>query len=203
MRRLLFDRFGAELRKLPKVSTKTADYELMANGIRIAVVEGKTIKAQPMSEATGWTVEHQSEHTWSGTRRDNAPTRVASHVHGAAKQLQHYTDPKVLVFFNEESFADVRDLDEAVQGTLAYGSESTGYLINTVSMRIAEGRIREERWLIDLYIWIEPKRGPRTVFPVNAPVEHHPATDESFAYRVTSDAGLAIAQRVFGCLDET
>ena len=123
VRRLLFDRFGAELRKLPKVSTKTADYELMANGIRIAVVEVKTIKAQPMSEATGWTVEHQSEHTWSGTRRDNAPTRVASHVHGAAKQLQHYTDPKVLVFFNEESFADVRDLDEAVQAALDFAAK--------------------------------------------------------------------------------
>jgi hypothetical protein len=199
VRRLLFDRFGAELRKLPKGSTKTADYELMASGSRIAVVEVKTLEAQPMSEARGWTIEHQSEHTWSGTRRDNAPRRVASHVHGAAKQLEHYTNPKVLVFLNEESFADVRDLDEAVQGTLMYGSESAGYVINTASMRIAEGRIRDERWLIDLYIWIEPRRGPRTVFPVNAPVERHPATEETVAFRVTSAAGLAIAQRVFGC----
>lgn len=203
VRRLLFDRLGALLNKLPEGSTKTADYELMADGSRIAVVEVKTLEAVPLSEATGWKMEHRSEHSWSGTRKDNTPTRVASHIHRAAKQLRRYEDPKVLVFLNEESFADVRDLDEAVQGTLAYGSESTGYLINTASMRIAEGRIREERWLIDLYIWIEPKRGPCTVFPVNAPVEHHSATEETFAYRVTSDAGLTIAQRVFGCLDET
>ena len=86
-----------------------------------------------------------------------------------------------------------------MRGVHVYGTSTTGYLINTVSKRIAEGRIREERWLIDLYIWIETKRGPRTVFPVNAPVEHHPAAEETVVFRVTSTAGLAIAHGIFGC----
>ncbi|MCA9629095.1 MAG: hypothetical protein KC766_15550 [Myxococcales bacterium] len=203
VRSLLLERFGAELRRIPESATKTPDYELLSGGARAAVVEVKTLEASVMSEATGWKIERRNEHSWSGTRKDNAPARVASHIHKAAKQLQHYAEPKVLVFVNEDTMADVLDLEEAVRGIHVYGSSTTGCVVNTASKRIAEGRIREDRWLIDLYVWIEPKRGPRTVFPTNAPVEHHPATVETIQFRCTSDAGLAVAHGIVGCAPDT
>ena len=203
VRTLLRDRFGAALRRIPESTEMTPDYELLSRGARVAVLEVKTLKASVVSEASGWTVERPNAHSWSGTRKDNALARVASHIHKAAKQLRRYAEPKVLVFVNEGTMADVLDLEEAVTGHQTYGSETSGYVINTASKRIAEGRIREDRWCIDLYIWIDTARGPRTVFPTSGRVECHPATEETVVFRVTSDAGLAIATGVFGCAPST
>jgi hypothetical protein len=75
-----------------------------------------------------------------------------------------------------------------VQGYQPYGTAETGYVVNTVSKKIAEGRIRDESWIIDLYAWVEPPKGSRTVFPAGQPpvtVEAEEKARCSFASRPT------------------
>lgn len=200
VRAVLFERFGTELRRLPEGTERTPDYELLAQAGRAAVLEVKTVELTPRTPENGWNVTPQGEHMWEATRRDNAPQRVGAHIHSAAGQLIRFGDPKILVILNHDPLVDVLDLEEAVQGYQPYGTEETGYLINTASKRIAEGHIRDERWLIDLYVWIEPPKGPRLTFPTGQPpVALEAEQDATVFLRVASDAGLALAHRFFGC----
>lgn len=200
VRAVLLERFEAKLRRLPEGVERTPDYELLAQDARAAVVEVKTVELPPRTAENGWDVTPQGEHMWEATRTDNAPQRVGAGIHSAAGQLSRFDDPKILVFLNHDPLVDVLDLEEAVQGYQPYGTEETGYLINTASKRIAEGRIRHERWLIDLYVWIEPPKGQRLVFPGGQPPTTLEAEREATALlRVASDVGLVLASRFFGC----
>lgn len=200
VRAVLSERFGTELRRIPVGAERKPDYELVFQRVRAAVVEVKTIELTPRTSENGWDVTPQGEYMWEATRDDNAPQRVGAHIHSAAGQLGQFDDPKILVFLSHDPLVDVLDLEEAVQGYQRYGTEETGYLINTASKRIAEGRIRDERWLIDLYVWIEPPKRPRLVFPVGQPPVALEAEREATVFlRVASDGGLALASRFLGC----
>lgn len=200
VRSLLEERYGVVLRRIETVEgVKTPDYELLDGGARVAALEVKTLESAPRTEDNGWQIERRDPHSWRATRDDNAPSRVAAHIRAGAKQLRRYEEPRILAFLNQESLMDVHDLEEAVQGFLPYGTDETGYVLNTASMKIAEGRIREDRWLIDLYVWIEPSKRPRMVLHADGRVEHVEAMDPSVAFRVTSDRGLSVAHRYFGC----
>jgi hypothetical protein len=52
---------------------------------------------------------------------------------------------------NYDSLVDVKDLEEAFTGEQVYANAVFSY-INTVSKKIAEGKIKEEKGKIDLYI---------------------------------------------------
>lgn len=200
VRRLLEDRYGVCLRKIgEEEDVRTPDYELLDGDARVAVAEVKTLQHVPRTEATGWRVERHDPYRWSATRDDNSPSRVSDHIRTAAKQLRRYEEPRILAFLNQEPMMDVHDLEEAVQGFLPYGNDEIGYFLNAASMRIAEGRIREDRWLVDLYVWIEPPKGPRIVFHAVDKIEHLDATEATVAFRVTSERGLSVAHRFFGC----
>lgn len=201
-RDLLAARFGVHLRKLPEGDVPTADYELLADDVRAAVVEVKTVERTARTEANGWTVTQVGPATTHYTRKDNAPGRIATRTHDAATQLLRYTEPKILVFVNEESFADVLDLHEAIQGYLRYGTDETGYIVNIASTRIAEGRIRDERWRIDLYVWIDRHlKGVRgTTIPANGKPTPF-VGDEGPRFRCTTESGYELARRFFGCPD--
>jgi hypothetical protein len=97
VRLLLTERFGVRLRRLSEETDRTADYELLEEGIRAAVVEVKTIEFAPRTAKNGWTVTRSGKQTWK-TRRDNAPGRVGAQIHKAAGQLARYGEPKILVF---------------------------------------------------------------------------------------------------------
>ena len=55
------------------------------------------------------------------------------------------SEPRVLVFVNDESRMDSLDPQEAFEGFLLYGSDTLGYYKNTASARVAEGRVRDEK----------------------------------------------------------
>src|SRR5690606_35538848 len=99
-------------------------------------------------------------------------------IHSAWKQLQSYPDqlPKILVLVNDETGADVGDLEEAFQGFLDYGNEETGYVRNVVSARLANGRIRDEKAKIDLYVWFDRHYGTRSICLV-LPAGEQPRTE--------------------------
>ena len=180
VRELLGARFNAVLRKLPESpapGVKTPDYELLMGADRAAVLEVKRLRRMPRTAENGWNVAER-DGVIHAERKDNAPARVGRAIHEAFKQLRAYTDPKILVFVNDESLIDVQDLEEAFQGFLQYGNDEVRY-VNTASARIGDGNIRDERKLIDLYIWIDRLRPTEPIF------------------RFTTEAGLDVARRFF------
>jgi len=197
--RELFDgRFGVQLRKIPeRPNEQTADFEMLDLGRRVAIVEVKTLERAARTVANGWRQE-----TGGGfTRKDNATKRVGTLIYSAWKQLGRYAEPRVLVFVNDESGIDVHDLEEAYNGFMEYGTEELGYVYNTVSVPIANGRIKDIKGKIDLYIWLDRKYGAGKivhVFPAGQPSYTETRT-EGPTFRCTTGAGYDLARRFFRC----
>jgi len=197
VRELFARRFTVELRKIPETTEeKTADFEMLDQGQRVAVVEVKTLERTPRTEANGW----RKDPGGGMTRKDNAPKRVGTWIDKAWKQLRQYAEPKVLVFVNDETGIDVHDLEEAYHGVMPYGTEELGYIYNSASASIANGRIKDVKGKIDLYVWLDRKYdGGRLaqVFPTGQPSYTETRT-EGPTFRCTTDEGYGLA-RNFGC----
>src|SRR5260221_14751152 len=84
---LAVERFGAELRKIPETSVTTADFELISGGERLAVLEVKCLAQTPLTAENGWTVTSTGPSSFSATRNDNGPKRIAALIHTAWKQF--------------------------------------------------------------------------------------------------------------------
>ena len=154
---LFRDRYGIFLKKIDErdgKGGKEPDFEYIENDKRIFVCELKEYEAVNPSEKTGWEVTHHSDGSIEATRNSNAPNKVSGSIHQAYKQLQKYSVPKILIFLNHYPGLDVGDLDETYKG---FGEYSIGYrkLIDTYYKRASEGKIKDEKVKIDLYIWID------------------------------------------------
>ncbi len=186
VRETFYEHFGVQLQKIPESSSsgeKTADFELIFQAQRFGVIEVKKLIRTPRTPENGWTVIYRENGIREARRKDNSPQRVARLIQTAWKQLSSYPEPKILTIVNDESIADVDDLTEAFNGFLEYGNEDSGYHDNTASWKIANGYIKEIKWKIDLYIWIDRIHNQPPVF------------------RVVSDEGHRIARLCFGCSD--
>ena len=185
--RELFHRlYGAHLQKIPESKqegVRSPDYELLDAGERVAVLEVKRLIRTPRTPENRWQVKGCKEDIQEATRIDNGPQRVGALIHNASKQFAKFSGPKIVVFVNDESLLDCLDLHEAFNGFLSYGNDSLGYYNNRVSAKIANGQIREEKWKIDLYVWIDRCRQCDPMF------------------RVVTAVGLWLARRFFRCPD--
>ena len=92
-----------------------------------------------------------------GARPDPIYNRVSNKIHEAVTQLDAVNPdrkyPNVLVFLNNDRMADQNDLRAVLTGAvpLQGGGTFPGF------KEYSEGRIREEKWRIDLFIWIDEK----------------------------------------------
>ena len=160
VRDLVARRFGLSMRKIENGREKAPDFELVVGERHVAVLEVKTLMPSFPSLETGW-APALGVRGGMMTKADNGPRRVGSLVHKAAKQLRAYGRPRALVFLNDDTLVDLHDLREAVSGYLDYGTEATGVVRNTASMKVAKGRL-EKDWLeIDVYIWMDRHEGRR------------------------------------------
>jgi hypothetical protein len=133
-----------------------------------------------LSDRFGSDLRKLAESTETGV---NSPQRVAKIIQKGWSQLSRYEEPKALVIVNDDSMAGVQDLAEAFNGFLEYrNAEGFGYA-NTASKRLANGRIRDLKWKIDLYIWIDR------------------ATQQEPVFRMVTDEGRRLARHSFGCPD--
>ena len=106
-----------------------------------------------------------------GERSDPRFNRLSADVHEAVKQFDSVNPdrqlPNVLAFVNRDSMCDSRDL----LGVL------TGYALTTEGEKLALyekyslGRIREERFRVDTYLWLE-ETGTSQVFLNDADTRH-------------------------------
>jgi hypothetical protein len=190
VRELFEELYAIQLRKVRESRERTFDFELLDQEHRVAAVEVKRLGVVPRTAENGWVA------TDSGfmTRQDNAAARVGAAIHDAYKQLAKATDPKVLVFVND-AHMDFLDLREAVDGYLIYG-EGDQRFRNPTGMKIAQGRIREEKLSIDLYVWINRYEGRLPSRVDGLPLEPHAQRGPLFA--CTSEAGHNLGTTYFG-----
>ncbi|MDY6912626.1 MAG: hypothetical protein SVM79_09740 [Chloroflexota bacterium] len=154
VKELFWVRYHIDLLKIEEGTRKTPDFEYVENGKRVFVCEVKNVNHNWPSEKSGWKSTGQIDGTTFWERADNAPNRIAKKIDEAYDQLDRYTEPKILILINEDGSVDINDLNEAYDGHLIYANESHACK-NTVSRRIAEGRIKHKKNKIDLYIWID------------------------------------------------
>ncbi len=101
-----------------------------------------------------------------GARNDPAYNRLTDDIHEAVKQLdavnQELTHPNVLAFSNNPgSDCDYGNLLGVLTGHF-FADSGKPFPIYT---RYSEGRIRDEKSRINLYIWIEDDGKPYFFFP--------------------------------------
>jgi hypothetical protein len=89
-----------------------------------------------------------------GLRHDPVFNRLADRIHDAAKQfdaVNHNRDsPNVLVFTNSDTHCGFPDLLGVLTGN--FYAESGA--VEPIYKEVSEGRIREEKLTIDLYVWL-------------------------------------------------
>jgi hypothetical protein len=160
VRQLFAERYGLQLEKIDESDRPSPDFEVLALGTRIAVLEVKTTeytglvmdldevedRFAEMERATG-----AADLLAGSLQNDNAVNRLAKKIHQGAKQLERYAEPKVLAFVNEDDSADCSDLREALVGFLV---DDDGNRHTTAALPVHE-RLRQDRTRIDLYFWID------------------------------------------------
>jgi hypothetical protein len=181
------------LRKVPETNTKTFDHELLSGESgerRVAAVEVKKLVRAPRTPENGWV---PTEYGGMVRAHDNSAARVGRVIHEAYKQLKAAAEPKVLVFVNDEHM-DALDLKEALNGYLIYGNGDTRFK-NPSAMKVARGTIRAEKYLIDLYVWINRYEGRIPYRLDGQPLEAHAQRGPFLVYG--TDPGYELARKFF------
>lgn len=95
---------------------------------------------------------------------DSILDRIAARIHDAVAQFDAVNpdleQPNVLAFVNRNRMCGTLDLVEVVTGhRLLEGGETA-----PIGLRWSEGRIREEKWRIHLWLWFDCQKGNGVFF---------------------------------------
>jgi len=98
--------------------------------------------------------KHIQEDNWEGgLRNDPIFNRLSNRIHEAAKQFAavnpDHQFPNVLIFTNSDHVCSAQDLKCVLTGD----QEIDGGPPEPMFKNISEGRIREEKHSVDLYVW--------------------------------------------------
>jgi hypothetical protein len=148
--------------------TTTPDLEIWLDDERVAYCEVKSPGQDTWLEDQ--LAEAEPGEIVGGVRDDPIFNRLSSHIHKAVKQLSavntDHSVPNFLVMVNHDSASGPSDLYETITG---YFLSNDGTRHPTM-LRVSEGRIREDKQNIDLFIWFDTSTGKPTFFPT----EYHP-----------------------------
>ena len=88
-----------------------------------------------------------------GLRPDPIPNRIADDIYTAAKQFKAVNPdreyPNVLVLTNSDYQCHIGDLRAVIEGEVRFDSG----LVEPMFKHISEGRIKNAKYSIDLYVW--------------------------------------------------
>jgi hypothetical protein len=93
-----------------------------------------------------------------GLRHDPIYNRLADRIHDAAKQFEAVNTgqfPNVLILTNSDAHCGFPDLLSVLTGNFY----AEGGAVDPIFKQISEGRIREEKLTIDLYVWLNEWKG--------------------------------------------
>lgn len=185
---LFYTRYQIHLSKIDEAhgrDGKTPDFECVEHGRRVFVCELKDFEIVLPSKETGWEIKSYPDGTEEATRTSNAPNRVSRAIYAAYKQMENYSEPKVLVFLNYGWNLDVRDLEDTFRGFNAFSVGNIRY-VNTYARRASEGVIKDIKRKIDLYIWID------------AASKRVSIQEDQICFRNVAEAGRKLAFEYFG-----
>ncbi len=113
-----------------------------------------------------------------GVRHDPVYNRIASKIHHAVQQFDavnpDQVHPNVLVFINQDRHADKHDLEAVLTGSIPLrgGGRLPGFA------QYSHGRIRDEKFRIHLYLWLdEALNGKFFVFSERMPTHYAKLVD--------------------------
>jgi hypothetical protein len=94
-----------------------------------------------------------------GLRHDPIYNRLADRVHDAARQFEAVNSnrqiPNLLILTNSDTHCGFPDLLSILTGNFY----AEGGVVDPIFKQISEGRIREEKLTIDLYVWLNEWKG--------------------------------------------
>ena len=174
--RLLEERHGVRCTPIPTGPGKTPDLRCVGRTGAEFVCEVKTFNSDP-----NWPPADGKIHS----RRDNGPERIGRAINDAHGQFAAFPKPWVLVLVNRARMLDQMDMQAALEGRLPYVSpDGTIHHYDISARRVAAGHIRDKKFDIHLYIWIDCMRGRQQ--------------DPGVFFRVHQPDGAAFAEAAFG-----
>ncbi len=186
--RLFKDRYGILLRKIDErdgIEGKKPDFEYIKNGRRFFVCELKDYCIVYPSEKDGWDITRHPDGSEEATRNSSAPNKISRNIYSAYKQLREYDEPKILIFLNKSSGLNISDLDETLKGYFEFSAGGRKY-IDYYASCASEGKIKDIKSKIGLYIWID-KANPLIS-----------GKKDEIYFRIVTDAGKEIVRKHFG-----
>lgn len=162
-----FSSLGLATKRFDKIelrSRRTPDFQVFSEGHLVFYCEVKTAQKDPWLEDQ---LEQAPPLTLvGGTRPDPIYNRLSNYVHQASQQFDSVNPevelPNVLAIVNEDEGAGLTDLVSVLTG-YAFGERMTPV---QMFRNYSEGRIREEKLRIHLYMWFgEGGPSPRNFWP--------------------------------------
>lgn len=132
---------------------KTPDFSLLRDGKLVAYCEVKTFKRDAWLD--GMLADAPTGTLAGGPRPDPIYNRISNAIHTAAKQLESANRDhgvlNILVLMNRDEQAEYRDLVSVITGKW----DPLAGIHDKTHGQFSEGRIREEKSKIDLYVWLD------------------------------------------------
>jgi hypothetical protein len=136
---------------------KTPDFRIYKSDALVAYCEAKHVQHDDWLDQKLKTAKPLE--LVGGRRHDPIFNRIVGHIHKAYKQFTAVNPnreyPNVLVFMNSDMQCDNRDLVAVMTGN--FYMEGGG--AESIYTAYSEGRIKEEKFAIDLYLWFDESKG--------------------------------------------
>ncbi len=144
---------------------KTPDFKVFNDEVLVFYCEVKSIEDDRWLEKKLETASPGQ--LVGGDRSDPVFNRLSDDIHTAAAQFSAVNPqvqvPNVLVFVNHDSICDEQDLAGVVTGKFLAEDGSA----HRVYEKFSEGRIKDEKFEIGAYVWIEEERLRSVLFNQN------------------------------------
>jgi hypothetical protein len=136
--------------------SKSPDFLLSLNGIEVAYCEVKSFQRDEWVE--GLMKGAAASEVAGGLRHGPIFNRISNAVHTASTQFESVNSSRLLLNFlvmvNHDTSAGYKDLVHV----LTEFEDPLNGIFDRTCMELSEGRIREEKGRIDLYLWINATR---------------------------------------------
>jgi hypothetical protein len=136
---------------------KTPDFRVFKSGDLVAYCEAKHVQHDDWLDKKLKTAKPLE--LAGGLRHDPIFNRLVGHIHKAYKQFTAVNPnreyPNVLVFLNSDNQCDNRDLVAVMTGNFYIEGGGAERIYSAYS----DGRIKEEKFAIDLYVWFDVSKG--------------------------------------------
>ncbi len=135
---------------------KTPDFRVFKDGALRFFCEVKSIDEDKWLD-NKLNAVHPSQ-TVGGYRNDPVFNRLTDDIHKAAAQFlavnPNAETPNVMVFVNHDSMCDEQDMIGVLTGQFLADDRSS----HRIYSKFSEGRIKNEKYLIHLFCWVEQER---------------------------------------------